>query len=94
MAAAAGHVVGAGTLVLAQQQQGQQQSASASTTAHPTISDAITLRLVPRRKKKVRQGARPVLQRQFQLFDQAAHEAGLCAVRILKRTALGGLVFH
>lgn len=49
----AAHVAGAGTLVLAQHQQQQQGVASSSTTAHPTITDAVTLRLVPRRKKKV-----------------------------------------
>jgi hypothetical protein len=50
------HIAGAGTLVLAQHQQQQQGVASTSTTAHPTITDAVTLRLVPRRKKKVRGG--------------------------------------
>jgi protein phosphatase 1 regulatory subunit 11 len=48
--AAAAQLSGAGTLVLPQQQ--QQGVPATSTTAHPTISDAVTLRLVPRRKKK------------------------------------------
>ena len=42
--------------MLPQQQQLQQQGPPGSTTAHPTlISEAVTLRLVPRRKKKVGQ---------------------------------------
>lgn len=42
--------------MLAQHQQQQQGVVHTSTTAHPTITDAVTLRLVPRRKKKVLEG--------------------------------------
>lgn len=54
MAATATHAAGVGTLVLAdpQPQQQQQQDGSSSITANPTITDSVTLRLVPRRKKK------------------------------------------